>query len=130
MHSESIDKVIAAALAAAREQNISITVSIVDLGGHLIALRRMDASSFLGIEASRKKAVTASQLKTPTHVLSDVGQKVPELQQAFNKDLNILTIAGGFPIVVEGRVVAGLGISGGDFNQDKAVGEMALSALS
>ena len=129
MKDETLDRLLGAALAEAQSQGVAVTISIVAGGGHLLALRRQQDSSFLGIESSKRKAVTASQLKTPTHVLSEIGQKLPELQKAFDKDHNILTIAGGFPIVADGVVIGGLGIAGGDFNQDKVIGESALRAL-
>ena len=129
MKEDLIDKIIKAGLLEASNLKIGITLSIVDVGGHLLALRRTEGSSFFGIEVSKKKAITASQLKVPTHVLADIGQKLPELQKAFDKDVNIVTIAGGFPIVVDGNIVGGIGISGGDFNQDKMIGEKALEAI-
>lgn len=129
MKQDIVDRMIQAALRAADQLNIGITISIVDLGGHLIALRRTENSSFFGIDVSKKKAVTASQLRLPTHVLADLGQKIPDLQKAFDKDVNILTIAGGFPITIDGVLVGGLGISGGDFQQDKSIGEQALQAI-
>ncbi len=129
MRRELVDKMINAALAEADSLKIAITISLVDMGGHLIALRRTENCGFFGIEVSKKKAVTASQLKMPTHILADIGQKVPELQKAFDKDSNILTIAGGFPIFIDSVLVGGLGISGGDFNQDKMIGEKALQAI-
>ena len=124
-----IDKLISTAIDEATKLNVAITISIVDLGGHLVALYRMDGCSFFGIDASQKKAVTASQLKTPTHILSDITQKIPELQKAFDKNLSVLTIAGGFPITQKGQIIGGLGISGGDFDQDKKIGEKAIASL-
>ena len=46
-----------------------------------------------------------------------------------DKDTKVLTLAGGFPIVQNGAIVGGLGISGGDFIQDKTIGEKALTAI-
>ncbi len=129
MKQDLVNRLINAALLEADKLKVGITISIVDLGGNLIALRRAENAGFFGIDVSKKKAVTASQFKTPTHILADIGQTVPDLQKAFDKDVNILTIAGGFPIVVDGILVGGLGISGGDFNQDKSIGEKALEAI-
>ena len=129
MKKDIIDKLISSALNEATKQNIAVTISIVDLGGHLVALHRMDGCSFFGIDVSQKKAITSSQLKAPTHALADITQKVPELQKAFDKNLSILIIAGGFPILQNGQVIGGIGISGGDFNQDKTIGEKAVQSL-
>lgn len=124
-----IDQMIQAALLGADKLSIGITVYIVDLGGHLLALCRMENSCFLGIEVSQKKAVTASQRKMPNHVLADIGRQVPDLQRAFDKDVHILTISGGYAVVIDGIFVGGIGISGGDFQQDKWIGEQALQAI-
>jgi uncharacterized protein GlcG (DUF336 family) len=129
MTHEQITQAIATAFSEAHTFNLPITIAIVDTGGHLLALQRMEGCSYFSIEASQKKAITASQLKSPTHILADIGNKVPELQKAFDKNLSILTLAGGFPIFLDGKVVGGLGISGGDFNQDKHIGEKAVQAM-
>ena len=91
-----IEKIITAVLAEAKLLNIPITVSVVDLGGHLIALQRMEGCSYFGIDASQKKAVTASQLKAPTHILPDITQKFPELQKAFDKNPSVLVLRAVF----------------------------------
>ena len=124
-----IEKIITAVLAEAKLLNIPITVSVVDLGGHLIALQRMEGCSYFGIDASQKKAVTASQPKAPTHILSDITQKFPELQKAFDKNPAVLVLAGGFPVFQNGKIIGGLGISGGDFNQDKLIAEKGVAAI-
>ncbi len=129
MTEELISKLIEAALSEAKALKIPITVSIVDMGGHLIALQRMMGCSYFGIDVSQKKAITASQLKAPTHILSGITQKYPELQKAFDKNLFILAIAGGFPIFQNGQIIGGIGISGGDFIQDKTIGEKAIAAV-
>ena len=130
MNEEHIKQIIAVAIAEANAINTPITISVVDMGGHLIALWRMAGCSYFGVSVSRQKAVTASQLKAPTHVLSEIGLKVPALQQAFDKNPDILTISGGFPLIIEGQVVGGVGISGGDFEQDKAIGAKAAQAIT
>ena len=130
MTEELISQLIEAALSEAKALKIPITVSIVDMGGHLIALQRMMGCSYFGIDVSQKKAITASQFKAPTHVLSDITQKMPELQKFFDTNLSILMLAGGFPILQNGQIIGGIGISGGDFIQDKTIGEKAVLAIN
>lgn len=130
MNQEHIEKMLVAALTEAASQSIPIAVAIVDNGGHLVAFRRTEGCSFFGIEASRNKAITASQLKTPTHILAEIAQKVPELQAALSKNPLVLTLVGGFPIIQSGVTIGGLGVSGGDFIQDKTIGEKALQAIA
>jgi len=130
MTEQTIALLISNALTEAKRQAIAVTISIVDTGGHLIALQRMEGCSFFALEASQKKAVTASQLKSPTHILADIGQKIPQLQQAFDKNPAILILPGGFPLFLEGKLIGGLGVAGGDFEQDKTVGEAACNFLN
>ena len=130
MKSDAVEILLAAALAEATVLKVNITVAVVDTGGHLLGLRRSENCSFFALEASQKKAVTASQLNMPTHLLAEIGEKIPALQKAFDKDPKVLTLPGGFPVVLAGTVMGGLGIAGGDFAQDKAIGEKALAALS
>ena len=130
MNQEVIQKLIQAAIHEAGQLKVSITVSIVDMGGHMVALQRMEACSFLALESSRKKAITASQLNSPTHVLGDIEQKISALQRAFDKDLTLLTLPGGFPITFAGQIIGGLGVAGGDFEQDKLIAQKAVQSLS
>jgi uncharacterized protein GlcG (DUF336 family) len=129
MNQEVVQKTIQAAIDEATRLGVPITVSIVDMGGHLVALQRMEGCSFLGLESSRKKAITASQLNSPTHALGEIEQKFPPLQRAFDKDPMLLTIPGGFPINLARKVIGGFGISGGNFEQDKAIAQKVAQSL-
>ncbi|MBA3923626.1 MAG: heme-binding protein [Nostocaceae cyanobacterium] len=130
MPQELIDTLIQAALEEAQRQQIPITVSIVDSGGHLRALMRMEECSYFAIDMSRKKAVSSSQLKQPTHMISEIAQKIPIIQASFNTNPEIVLLAGGLPILFQGKVVGGIGISGGNFNQDRDIAEKALLAAN
>ena len=129
MNQDVIQKIIQAAINEATLLSVNITVSVVDMGGHLVALQRMAGCSFLALDSSQKKAVTASQLNSPTHILGEIEQKIPALQRAFDKDSHLLTLPGGFPIMISEHTVGGLGVSGGDFNQDKLIAQKAAQAL-
>lgn len=130
MSQDILQRIIQTALDEATRLGINITISVVDMGGHLIALQRMKGCGFLALDSSLKKAVTASQLNSPTHVLAEIEQKMPALQRAFDKDAHILTLPGGFPIVISGETVGGLGVAGGNFEQDKLVAQKAAQALA
>jgi glc operon protein GlcG len=129
MTQDVIEQMISATLLEANLLQVPITVSIVDLGGHLVAMQRMDGCSFFALDVSQKKAVTASQFKMPTHTLYELAQRVPGMEKALDKNSAILPIVGGFPVIVNEQVVGGLGISGGDADQDKAIGEKGIQAL-
>jgi len=127
MNQDLIDRLLTAGLAAAAECNVAVTLSIVDTGGHLRAVVRQAECSYFALESSRKKAITASQLKIPTHVVGSLSQQFPALQAAFTANPDILSLPGGVPIRVDGQVVGGLGVGGGDFAQDQQIAEAAVA---
>ncbi|GAB3638568.1 heme-binding protein [Hymenobacter arcticus] len=125
-----IDRILAAGLAMATQLNIPATITIVDSGGHLRAVMRQAECSYFSLESSRKKALTASQLKIPSAVVGTVGQQFPLLQAAFAANADITGLPGGVPIRLNGQVVGGLGAAGGDFNQDQQIADAALAAMA
>ncbi|MEB3101269.1 GlcG/HbpS family heme-binding protein [Ferviditalea candida] len=125
---------IEAGLAKAREINVPETIAIVDDGGYLIALERMDGARITGPEISIAKAFTAAGHKRSTHLFNTPpnGPALPN-NEAYGIQLmfpgKFAVFVGGFPIVVNGEVIGGVGISGGNGEQDIAVGTAALQAL-
>lgn len=125
---------IEAAIAKAEEINVLETVAIVDDGGYIIAMDRMDGARITGPEIAVAKAFTAAGHKRSTHLFNNVpnGPALPNneafgIQHMFPGKFAIFV--GGFPIVVNGEVIGGVGISGGNGEQDTAVGTAALRAL-
>ncbi|UOF90362.1 heme-binding protein [Fodinisporobacter ferrooxydans] len=113
---------------------VNETIAIVDDGGHLIALERMDGARITGPEIAIAKAFTAAGHKRSTH-LFNTEPKGPALpgNEAYGIQLmfpgKFAIFVGGFPVVVDGEVIGGIGISGGNGEQDTAVGTAALAAL-
>ncbi|WP_223590579.1 GlcG/HbpS family heme-binding protein [Neobacillus bataviensis] len=125
---------IEAAKKKSEEINVLETIAIVDDGGNLIALERMNGARITGPEIAIAKAYTASGHKRSTHLFNKEpnGPALPG-NEAFgiNQMLpgKFAIFVGGFPIVVNGEVVGGIGVSGGNGEQDTAVGTAALAAL-
>ncbi|MGG1675293.1 heme-binding protein [Neobacillus sp. NRS-1170] len=125
---------IEAAKKKSEEINVLETIAIVDDGGNLIALERMNGARITGPEIAIAKAYTASGHKRSTHLFNKEpnGPALPG-NEAFgiNQMLpgKFAIFVGGFPIVVNGEVVGGIGVSGGNGEQDTAVGTAALTAL-
>lgn len=102
-------KVVAAAAAAeAKKGNEGASIAIVDDGGNLVYLERIQPTFPMGATISTEKARTAALFQKPTKILEDaiVGGRTP-LLNAWSAPLN-----GGEPILVEGRVVGAIGVSG------------------
>jgi uncharacterized protein GlcG (DUF336 family) len=123
-----------AALKKAAEIGVLETVCVVDDGGYPIVLERMDGARITGPQIAWNKAFTASGHKRSTHLFnkSPSGPALPG-NEAFGIQLSFegrfAVFVGGFPVVVNGEVVGGVGLSGGNGEQDTACGVAALEAL-
>ena len=122
-----------AASAKAEEYDIAATVAIVDAGGHLLLLERMDGGRFHTVHSSTTKAVTAASNKRPT---TAKGAQAQDLDTLHAIGLTLAAgperwtaMEGGFPIFVEGECIGGIGVSGGDWEQDAGIGEAAVGAV-
>jgi uncharacterized protein GlcG (DUF336 family) len=131
---EEAKLMIEAAKKKSAEINVYETIAIVDDGGNLIALERMNGARITGPEISIAKAYTAAGHKRSTHLFNKEpngpalpGNEAFGIQQMLPGKFAIFV--GGFPIVVNGEVVGGIGVSGGNGEQDTAVGTAALQAL-
>jgi len=122
-----------AAISKAEEFGIAVTVAIVDAGGHMLVLERMDGGRFHTVHSSTTKAVTASSNKRPTATKGAQGQDLDTLH-AVGLSLAAgparwTALEGGFPIIVEGECLGGIGVSGGDWKQDQEIALAAVSAV-
>jgi glc operon protein GlcG len=98
----------AAATAEAKRGNEGASVAVVDEGGNLIYLERLQPTFPMGTTIATEKARTAALFQKPTKILEDaiVAGRTP-LLNAWSAPLN-----GGEPLVVEGQVVGAIGVSG------------------
>ncbi len=124
---------LAAAIAKADEFGIAVTVAIVDAGGHMLVLERMDGGRFHTVHSSTTKAVTSASNKRPTTTKGAQGQDLDTLH-AIGLSLAAgparwTAMKGGFPIVIDGQCLGGIGVSGGDWEQDEDIAKAAVSAV-
>ncbi len=124
---------LAAATAKAEEFGIAVTVAIVDAGGHMLVLERMDGGRFHTVHSSTTKAVTSASNKRPTTTKGAQGQELDTLH-AIGLSLAAgparwTAMEGGFPIMIDGECVGGIGVSGGDWEQDEDIAKAAVSAV-
>ncbi|MTD56458.1 GlcG/HbpS family heme-binding protein [Amycolatopsis pithecellobii] len=126
---EHAQKLSAAACDKAREIGVAMTVAIVDAGGHLVSLTRMDGAPFVVTEIAIGKAYTAASFGMPT---SDVAERFADRVQ-FTTAIQVATQGrfmlskGGLPIVADGRTIGGIAASGGTGEQDVTVVQAALT---
>jgi uncharacterized protein GlcG (DUF336 family) len=123
-----------AARAKAAEIGVFESVCVVDEGGHPLVLERMDGARITGPQIAWNKAFTASGHKRSTHLLNRApdgpalpGNEAFGIQWSFEG--RFAAFVGGYPIVVDGEVVGGIGLSGGNGDQDTQCGVAGLLAL-
>ncbi|MFE6222503.1 heme-binding protein [Streptomyces sp. NPDC057854] len=122
---------VAAATRAAEAAGATVSVTVLDAGGHLIAFRRDDRAVLISGETSTRKAYTALQLNAPTAGLVDlVKPDGPFHSLTTALDRPLLFIAGGIPVHRDGRLVGAVGVGGGAPEQDHAFAEAALAELA
>jgi uncharacterized protein GlcG (DUF336 family) len=123
-----------AAMAEAARLGVPQTVCIADDGGVPLTLSRMDNARITGPQIAWNKAFTAAGHKRSTHLFNKPpsgpalpGNEAFGIQWSF--DGRFAVFVGGFPIVIDGAVVGGVGLSGGNGEQDTLCGLAALGAL-
>lgn len=126
---------LAAARAKAEEIGVKQTVCICDDGGHVIALHRFPGGRLTGVEIAMAKAFTSAGHERATHKFNEPpngpalpGNEAFGINQMYPGKFAIFV--GGFPIEYEGQIVGAVGVSGGNGEQDKAVGAAALDAFA
>ncbi len=121
-------KVVDAATTFIRKNNTTGVVAVVDAGGNLVCLERVDNTFPAGAEISTGKARTAALFKRPTKAFETIIKNGRTAMVAL-KDFTPLQ--GGVPITIDGQIVGAVGISGAaSADQDEEIAETAANALS
>lgn len=115
----------------ARSKRLAMSAAVVDRGGQLVAVGRMDGAALCATPLATDKAFTAAACEAPTAAWSASTQPGgPDwgMQTAMGGKLTVLP--GGLPVIVDGVMVGGLGVSGGECAEDEACAAAALQALA
>jgi glc operon protein GlcG len=120
---------IQAAVRAGNEKNVPVAAAIVDTGGRVVAAVRSEQAGFINLDVAQRKATAAANFKAPTHGILEMLRADPVALAAVMSEPTLCLLPGGFPIVIDGALAGGLGIAGGHYTQDQAIGEQALAAL-
>ena len=118
-------KMFNAAEKEAKKQEVPVSMAITDSGGNLVAFLRMDNAILLSIQISINKALTATYGKLPTCTWRNIFQSGGLPVLSFHE--NLIALPGGFPIVKEGKLFGGIGISGGVAKHDIMIARAALA---
>jgi uncharacterized protein GlcG (DUF336 family) len=121
-------KVMAAAETEAAQNSWGVSIAIVDSGGNLLMLHRLDNAQLASVRISEAKARTALEFRRPTKALEDAvaggGQGLRVL--SFGASL----AEGGVPIIVCGKIIGAIGVSGVASHQDAQVAMAGAAAAS
>jgi uncharacterized protein GlcG (DUF336 family) len=120
--------IVAAARRKAQEIGVDQCIAVVDRGGALIAFERMDGGRIGSITIAMTKAISAATRRRPTAEES-AGDVPMGIRLALAADNAVTNIGGGLPIVVDGQVIGGIGVSSGTVDEDTIVATAGLSAL-
>jgi uncharacterized protein GlcG (DUF336 family) len=121
------------AVARAREAGLAITVAVVDSGGHLMVLERMDGGKFHTVHSATTKAVCAASNKRNTGSKGAVGQSL-DVAHALGLALAAgpqrwTAMEGGWPIVAGGECIGGVGVAGGNWEFDEQAAREAAESV-
>lgn len=125
LNADGARKVISAAVAQAHKNKAGAVIAVVDDGGNLMALERVDGTFAAGANISIGKARTAALFKKPTKFFEDVIGKGRTSMVALN---DFTPLQGGVPIVIDGQVVGAVGVSGASSAQQDEEFAMAGAA--
>lgn len=125
---DAAKRAVAAAEAEALANQWSVTIAVVDSGGHLVVLHRMDQTHLASLSVAQTKAETAVYFRRPTRIFE-------ETVAAGGLGLRLLSmpghcaIEGGVPLLVNGEIVGAIGVSGVQSVQDAQVARAGAEAL-
>lgn len=123
------DRMVEAGIRRAQQIGVPMVLAVVDEGGNLVELRRMDGALVVSITLAPHKAYTAATVRMPTQQLAQLAQPGAPLYGIDVNIPNLTLVGGGLPVVAGGTVIGGVGVSGGSVEQDVDVAQAMLAAL-
>ncbi|MDA8255452.1 MAG: heme-binding protein [Betaproteobacteria bacterium] len=120
------ERMTAAARVAAIENNWNVVIAVVDDGGHLISLQRMDGTQKGSVRVAEQKARTAIMFKRPTRAFEDA---VLQGRPVMMTMPDAICLEGGLPLVRDGVYLGAIGVSGVLSSQDGVVAAQGAAAL-
>jgi glc operon protein GlcG len=125
--------IMATAVELAGQAGIAISCAIVDAGGHVILIERMDGGRFHTVHSCTTKAVCAASNRRPTTAKGAAGQDL-DVSHAIGLALAAgperwTAMEGGVPVLIDGQCIGGVGVSGGDWETDLRIAKAAVESI-
>jgi uncharacterized protein GlcG (DUF336 family) len=125
---DAAKKAASAAIAEALKNKWNMALAVVDTGGYLVYFERTANAQLGSVDLAIEKAKTATLFRRPTKTFQDAlasgGDNLRILRLT-----GTIPVDGGIPIVVDGKIIGALGVSGGSSDQDGRVAEAGVNAL-
>ena len=110
------------------KQDVPVAVTVIDVHGNVVLVHRMTGAPAFSVELSERKAYTSALVGVRTADLVPLVQPGAELYPLLAvSGGRFSAMGGGVPLTSEGKVIAGVGVSGGTTDQDVAIIEAAIS---
>lgn len=119
-------KIAAAAEAEALANKWNVVITILDEGGNLLYLQRMDGTQIGSIDVAIAKGASAVKFKRPTKVFEEA---LKGGRQAILKLPGAIPVEGGLPLTVDGQILGAIGVSGVQSNEDGQIATAGVNAL-
>jgi uncharacterized protein GlcG (DUF336 family) len=125
---DTAKKIAASAIAEARKNHWTMAVAVIDTGGHLVYFEKMDGTQTGSVRVAISKGRSAVLFKRPTKAFQDMvaaggeGLRMLRLEGA-------IPIEGGLPLLMDGKIVGAIGVSGGTSQQDGVVAKAGADTL-
>ena len=131
--SEGARKLMSEATARAKQSGVAVSVAVVDAGGHLLLLERMEGGRFHTVHSATTKAVCAASNRRATSARGAQGQAL-DTAHALGLALAAgaerwTAMEGGCPILVDGQCVGGVGVAGASWDVDEMIAREAVKAI-
>jgi glc operon protein GlcG len=125
---EQAKKAMAGAEAEAKKNNWPVVIAILDSGGNLVMLQRLDNAQWGSIEVAKDKARSAVAFRRPTKVFQDaIAQGGPNMRLLNLTGASLLE--GGIPVLADGKIIGAIGVSGVTSEQDAQIARAGADAI-
>lgn len=121
-------KAAAASIAEARKNKWNMAIAVVDTGGYLVYFEKMQDTQTGSVDIAIEKARTSALFRRPTKVFQD-GVAAGGDGLRLLRLTGVIPNEGGVPIIVDGKVIGAIGVSGGSVEQDGQVARTGADAL-
>ena len=122
---EGAKRMMAAAEAEAGKNNWNVAIAILDAGGNLIMFQRLDETQSASVNIAIGKATTALNFKRPTKLIEEMAASRP----VFLAVEGVTPLQGGLPVIIDGKVIGAVGVSGVKSAEDEQVAQAAIDVL-